>query len=223
MKLLERITVLLVSTWLLGCHTGIAATLYTEPLGASAQYPAALASWQYVGIRFELDQPAQLTALHAEMGDSPSSFFAALVQLPSVTSLPQGNPFAQGEVLYSTIFNLDWDFMKLWDIPFTVSVDPGAYAIIFGAGQFGSSGYISAVAGTYNSVPASTGFVWVPDSPAPLAPWHDTPSITFNVSVEGTLVPEPSSVTFVFVGLLTLRVWRMIPRKVLRLPMTADT
>jgi hypothetical protein len=76
--------------------------------------------------------------LHTVMGESPSSFFAALVSLPSISSLPQGHPFADGEVVYSTVFDLSWDYLAPRDLPFDVTINPGAYAIIFGAGRFGS-------------------------------------------------------------------------------------
>jgi len=136
---------------LLMCATGAADTLFTEPHGAAYQYPSALASWQFLGIRFELNQPAQLTSLHTVLGDSPSSFFAALVSLPSVTSLPQGGPLRR--VKYCT---RQCSILAGMSCPLifrsTVSVGPGAYAIVFGGGLFGSSAYISAVAETYNSV-----------------------------------------------------------------------
>lgn len=112
--------------------------IYQEPLGATNLYPVAVATWQYVGVKFQVDQPIHISSLHGVMGDSPSSFFAALVSLPSISSLPQGHPFADGEVLYSTVFNLSWDYLAPRDIPFDVTIDPGAYAIIFGAGLFGS-------------------------------------------------------------------------------------
>jgi len=182
----------------------LADALYEEPLGASAPYPAAMASWQYVGVRFMLDQPCQITNLHTELGDSTSSFFAALISLPTVTSLPQGEPFAAGEVMHSEIFSLAWYGLQPMDIPFAVTVDPGAYAIVFGGGQFGSTANMAGVVGTYNSLPDSTGFVWIPDSPSPLAPWHDTQGLTFNVSVEGEVVPEPSRVKLCLVGIATL-------------------
>ena len=214
---MRRPFVYLASSWLLMCATGAADTLYTEPHGAAYQYPSALASWQFLGIRFELNQPAQLTSLHTVLGDSPSSFFAALVSLPSVTSLPQGGPFAPGEVLYSTVFNLSWDVVPI-DIPFNVSVGPGAYAIVFGGGLFGSSAYISAVAETYNSVASSTGFVWVPDSPPPYTPWHNTPLVSWDVTVKGTLIPEPSGVAFAAVGTAALVISRRRRQSVMQSP-----
>jgi hypothetical protein len=184
--------IILISLLLSTTHVTIAETLYSEPHGVRAQFPAALASWQYVGVRFELDQPFQITALHTELGDSPSSFFAALVRLPTVVSFPQGDPFAAGEVVHSEVFNLTWDFLQPLDIPFSVTAAAGAYAVVFGGGQFGSTAYISGVAGAYNTVANSTGFVWIRDDLNPEAPWHDTPNMTYDVRVEGTVVPEPT-------------------------------
>jgi hypothetical protein len=168
--------------------------IYQEPLGSSNSYPAAVATWQYVGVKFQVAQPVEITSLHGVMGDSPSSFFAALVPLSSISSLPQGNPFAAGEVMYSTVFNLSWDYLTPRDIPFDVTIDPGAYAIIFGAGQFGSPSYgLAGVISTYSKVPNSTGFAWDPD----FAPnWHDT-GLTWDVSVYGQVVPEPSFIVLI--------------------------
>lgn len=166
---------------------------YQEPLGPPSPYPSAVATWQYVGVRFQVQQPVQITSLHTVMGDSPSSFFAALISLPSVTSLPQGSPFAAGEVVYSTVFDLSWDFLAPRDIPFNVTLNPGAYAIVLGAGQFGSTGSVSGVISTYSTVPESTGFAWVPEAtPA----WHET-GVTWDVSVHGAVVPEPTFIMLI--------------------------
>jgi hypothetical protein len=179
--------------------------LYQEPHGEPDSYPAAVADWQYVGVRFQVDQPVQITSLYTEMGDSPSSFFAALVSLPTVTSLPQGNPFGGGEVMYTTVFDLTWDYPAPRDIPFNVTLDPGAYAIVFGGGLFGSSGYISGAISTYQAVPGSSGFAWVADSPPALDPWHETAS-TWAVSVQGIPIPEPSPAGLIGCGCLVLAV-----------------
>jgi hypothetical protein len=186
--------------------------LYQEPCGAADSYPTAVADWQYVGIRFQVDQPVEITSLHTEMGDSPSSFFAALVPLPTVTSLPQGNPFGSGEVIHSTVFDLTWDYPVPRDIPFNVTINPGTYAIIFGGGLFGSSGYISGAISAYQAVPGSSGFVWVPDSPPGLGPWHDTTS-TWAVAIQGVPIPEPGLIGVVVCGCLILGAGRRWLRK----------
>ena len=168
--------------------------IYQEPLGTSNQYPSAVATWQYVGVKFQVDQPTHIDSLHAVMGDSPSSFFAAIVSLPSISSLPQGRPFAAGEVLYSTVFNLSWDYLTPRDIPFDVTIDPGAYAIILGAGLFGSPSYgIAGVISAYNKVPNSTGFDWVPD----FGPTWNNTGLTWDVSVYGQVVPEPPCIVLI--------------------------
>jgi hypothetical protein len=176
-----------------------ATNVYQEPLGAHYQYQLAVAAWQYVGVRFEVTQPTHLTALHTVLGDSPSTFFAALVPLPGVTSLPQGAPFNAGEVTFSTVFQSTWDFLLPRDIPFDVTIGPGAYGLVLGGGQFGSSGYLPGVVDTYELAPQSTAFAWVPDSPPGLPPWHDI-GYTFPLAVEGTAVPEPGLVGVLAMG-----------------------
>lgn len=46
------------------------------------------------------------------------------------------------------------------DIPFEVSIDPGNYAIVLGAGSFGSSGPIDGLLHVYEKTADSTGFGW---------------------------------------------------------------
>lgn len=191
--------VLLSSVWLLLTNIGVAQVIYTEPHGAALQFPAGIATWQFVGIRFQVDQSTELTAVHSEMGGTASSFFAALVALPFVTSFPQGNPLTEDEVLYTTTFNLTSPLAPV-DIPFNFTVEPGAYALVFGQGLFGSAGSSGVVARS-ESVPGSTGMAWQSDSGLP---WHDTTGATFNVSIGGVAVPEAASGSLLVAAILAV-------------------
>jgi hypothetical protein len=166
---------------------------HQEPIGDQYSNPGAVVSyWQFVGVRFQLDEPVQITSVQAEIGYSSSTFFAALIPLATMDGLPQGSPFETNEVLYSKLFD-----STAPSIPFDVTVGPGIYGLVFGAGLFGSGNSIGAM-DLYQRVPGSTGFVWTTDGPPGTVPWHDS-GLTFNVSIEGVVVPEPS-----FTGVLSL-------------------
>jgi hypothetical protein len=194
----------------------LAGSLYSEPLGEPKQYQSVVASWQFVGVRFQFDQPSQIASIHTELGNTSSSWslFAALIRLPTVTSLPQGNPFASGEVLHSEVFSLAGGNLQPVNLPFSLTVAPGAYAIVLGEEQFGSPASHTGMVGSYESTPGSTGFVWIsPDFfQGPLDPWHDVNTLggTFNFIVEGVAVPEPSSFGLFCMGTLALL---RLPRK----------
>ena len=187
----------------------LAGTLYDEPRGPSLQYQPALGSFTYLGIRFALDQPSQITTLHTELalvGDGSSSFFAALVRLPTVTSLPRGNPFIAEEIVHSEIFDLAGDSLHPVSIPFPVTVGPGAYAVVLGAGLFGSTESVG-FAGYYEPMPDSSALTWSSFRPdPPYTPWADNAVGTFRMTVEGVAVPEPSPFAFCL-GSLALFGW----------------
>ena len=190
---------------LLFAPTLVADTLYDEPHGERLDGLPALVSWQYFGVRFALSQPSQITTLHSEfalLSEGTSSFFAALIRLPTDTSLPQGNPFTPEEVVHTENFDLTGTSLHPVSIPFDVFVDPGAYAVIFGAGLFGSPEGIAGTAGSYASVPDSSGLLWTPFRPTPpFDPWQSLSDSTYTVTIEGAVVPEPSTIVMLLLGL----------------------
>lgn len=190
---------------LLIAQTLVADTLYEEPHGERLDAQPALGSSQFLGVRFELSQPSQITGLHSEfalVGQGTSSFFAALIRLPSGSSLPEGNPFTAQEVVHAELFDVTGASLQPVSIPFDVLVDPGAYAVIFGAGLFGSPEDIAGTAGNYTSVPDSSGLTWTPSRPTlPFDPWQSLPDSTYTVTIEGTVIPEPSTIAMLLLGL----------------------
>jgi len=189
-----------------------AAVVYQEPRGIQFSIPGAhVTSNQYVGVRFSLSQPTELTALRARFASTSGSFFAALVGLPSINSLPQGNPFNPGEVIYSTEFNRPTLSMAdngsenreglgilptPLNIPVSVTLGPGVYGLIFG-GNTGTGDMVS-----YNTVPGSTSLLWTRLT-FPMG-WQDDLPITWDISIEGTVVPEPGTYVLFITGAIAI-------------------
>src|SRR4051794_21802605 len=66
---------------------------------------------QFIGARFQFSSPVDVSSISGRFGNLNGSYFAALVPLSSLSSLPHGNPpagipFNAGEVLsYRTFTN----------------------------------------------------------------------------------------------------------------------
>jgi hypothetical protein len=184
----------------------MAATLHEQPHGPPLPPPAIgieVGGGQTVGVRFSLDQPAHITALNTIIGDSPNSFYAALVPLDSMTGLPAGSPLLDGEVIHSEVFNTSWDMVQT-TIPFDVTVGAGAYALLLGSDLFGARAYVSGTAAVYQSIQGNDGLDYTADAIAPWMGWHETPGMTIGVTIEGTVIPEPWPIRFVVFGPLVL-------------------
>ncbi|MBX3427406.1 MAG: hypothetical protein KF688_17135 [Pirellulales bacterium] len=65
--------------------------------------------------------------------------FAAIVRLESVTALPPEPPFATSAVVGSALVAAAYPSEETF-APLSASLTPGAYALVFGAGQFGPAG-----------------------------------------------------------------------------------
>lgn len=200
--------VLLAAQGVLGNTMLSAAVVYQEPhgdrVGASG---ARVLPYQYIGVRFNLAEPTQLTSIHTEfesLGEN-GSFFAALISLPSVNSLPQGSPFNPGDVIYSTRFSLSYVPAHPFEIPFPVTLNPGAYGLLFGGNTVIEGRILN-----YDQVAESSSFMWN-TGPLPTG-WVDVPEgPTWNVSLQGVVVPEPSTyvlLTIAVVALFMQRRWR---------------
>ena len=194
---------LLVAQAGLGNASLSAAVVYQEPYGGPVGVSGArLLPYQYLGVRFSLTEPTQLTSIHSEFGalGENGTYFAALISLPSVNSLPQGSPFNLGDVLYSTQFTLSFGPSRPLEIPFPVTLNAGAYGLIFG-GNTAIEGYIR----NYQQVAGSSSFRWS-TGPWPTG-WFDEPEgPTWNLSLEGVVVPEPSAYVLLTIAMVALLV-----------------
>jgi hypothetical protein len=184
----------------------------SNPIGAPSGFVPAIGTSQFLGARFLITAPETLVSVGGEFQNMSGSLFAALVPLSSMTSLPVGNPsagipFNPGEVMASEAFNVDLGLTpQVVTVPFSANLSPGVYGIVFGTGMFGATGYY-AQPGAPPGMPAhyriagSSSFFW---STEPYR-WMDTHYFTdeeLNIMI--TLVPEPSAMAVMALGLLAL-------------------
>ena len=93
---------------------------------------------QFYGVRFEVTEPIQVTAVGAHIAGNPnavSPLFAAIVGLSSATGMPVGSPLNTplgSATFYAPVGSADLR------IPLPLSLSTGYYGLIFGDGLFGS-------------------------------------------------------------------------------------
>jgi hypothetical protein len=97
---------------------------------------------QYVGWRFETNRTLVVDRIGGHLlsfPDEPGEIFAALVRLQSINSVPTGAPFTPQEVVAITTFRPPFPSAEVFT-PFSATLAPGSYALVFGTGLFGATG-----------------------------------------------------------------------------------
>jgi hypothetical protein len=117
--------------------------LQSAVLGATGQVSgSSVTPFQYVGWRFEITTPLDVDHIGGHLeGDpyTPGPLFAALVRLDSIMSLPHGAPFTDDELLTTTTVLPSFPSDEV-TVPMTAALQPGSYALVFGAGMYGATG-----------------------------------------------------------------------------------
>lgn len=159
---------------------------------------------QFLGARFDFSTPVDVVSVAGQFGNLYGSYFAALVPLNSLTSLPVGNPsagvpFNAGEVLSYRTFSTIFSDIETVTVPFSIHLEAGAYGVVFGSGLYGTGSTQSGYMPAYATVPGSTGFFWGNN------PWRwQDLNNSGQPQIEITTVPEPSISSLFLVTLLTL-------------------
>ena len=109
----------------------------TSTLGLTGEMGGwALFSNQYLGARFFVEDTTEVTSIGGHVfGDG--RMFGVVVQLDGPHALPIGEPFDDAEVVQAITFvppRPSADFL----VPFSATLEPGHYGLIFGYGQFGA-------------------------------------------------------------------------------------
>jgi hypothetical protein len=167
----------------------VAAVIYeSATLGPIGQFGGTgVFSDQFVGARFEITAPTTVTAIGGHLYGSYDSIFGAIIALDSMDALPQGFPFAGGEVLASTAFTPDSPSTD-YRTPLSVTLAPGTYALVFGTGQFGATGE-GMMPSNNTDLPGASYFWWNGST------WQDGGFSSARFVVEGdSAVPEPTTV-----------------------------
>ncbi len=182
------------------------------------------------GVRFELLERTQVTRIGGHFIQSPISqtetIFGAVVALEHGTDFPDSTDLSTPDVLGSTSILLP---SLSNNVAGSLSLDlkPGWYALVYGSGLFGTEGSGVALGGSSSEANSSyfigalTIILGNPvdqaDQPIQLDFWRTSPSSFSNQRffVEGTAVPEPSSMTVLtFSVVLTMafrRAWSNWP------------
>jgi len=182
-------------------------------LGPRTDSGSLINSQQMLGTRFHLDNAVELQRIGGAISFSSGTIFGAIFQLSSPTAFPSGNPFDTAP-LAVTVFDvgypLDWDIR----VPLDATLAPGDYALMFGSGLYGATGWATATTSNID-VPGSS-CIWWDGWYAPTSAWFNWDQ-GFNgpvrFVVEGTVIPEPGFLAVCAVGAALVLITRGASRK----------
>lgn len=173
-----RIPVLLVVCAVVGSPILTADIIYESATFAGSESGGAvLGQVQFVGARFTISSPVQITAIGGDIGEGdigefrPGGLFGAIVSLSGPNALPSCNPF-DSTTIASVVFDAPYPSEDI-SIALSVTLEPGSYGLIFGGGEFGSSG--TGFIGTGDpALPGANGFAWNLQSAYQQVAWTDS-------------------------------------------------
>ena len=144
---------------------------------------------QIYGAAFAIPHTVQVEAIGGFFFGVPApnndDLFGAIIRLPSIDGLPSGDPLNFSEVMAHAVFHVDRGLAHEVIVPLAVTLQPGAYAVVFGNGLFGTEG----AAGAPSAGPGLNAryLVWNTSIPG----WRSDEG-NYRFFVLGS-VPEPSA------------------------------
>lgn len=160
---------------------------------------------QYLAARFTLDAPAHVQEIGGYIGGSTDEhvLFGAIIALTSPSALPTGAPFDPGEVIASTTFAPGYDPdppYREYVAPLAVDLAAGAYALVFGAGRFGSPVSDGGGMGGLNGdIPGSADYFFWDGTQ-----WKEDGFSGARFLVFGEPIPEPSALSLLIAPLIVV-------------------
>lgn len=157
---------------------------------------------QFLGTRFSLSSSTTLTGVGGQVcgASAADDFFAAIVSLSGPGALPSFDPLDVVDNALASATFTPGDSGADTTIPFSITLGPGDYALIFGSGLL-----------------STTGFGWMPDTNTELPEasyfssdqsvptWYDDNFSGARFFVTGDVatspVPEPGTVALAMLGL----------------------
>jgi hypothetical protein len=206
-----------------GNATGSSVIYESATFGGGGQGGIVLSEYQYVGTRFTIDSPVQVTAVGGDILEfQPGGLFGLLLSLSGPNALPSGTPF-DDTTIAMVVFDAPLPSQDL-SVPLTPIINPGTYGLVFGSGQFGATGSGAMNTGGLNAgplaLPGANSFVWNQQYvPGPFAwvggtdPLPQTPFPRFVVYGDFVAVPEPVPVILVGSGLIVALLGKCMPRR----------
>jgi hypothetical protein len=208
------------SLWLVPAPTGAWADIILETalLGADPQPAAGVAGSQWIGARFSLDTETIIDAIGANI-QGVNMIFGAIVPIDGPGGLPSMPPndiesYALGHVVFEV-----QQAVSDVTVPLPLVLGPGDYGVVFGVGEFGSSGGANLTDG---NIPTSQASFFAANTIAPDDGWVEGDFLPQDLRIFVTgrrVVPEPSTLGLLAcgAGLIGLVLHRRLRARELRL------
>jgi hypothetical protein len=142
-----------------------------------------------IGAVFTIEKATQITAIGAQFGGFPSgAIFGAILPVASPTSFPAGSSDDLAAIsLAHVVFSVPQATAIDLSEPLAVTLAPGSYAVVFGSGQFGATGF--AGLGSENDPVGSPTLIRSFFS----TDWDSFDDTGVRLVVQGFAVPEPAT------------------------------
>lgn len=157
---------------------------------------------QFLGARFSLGSTTTLTGVGGQVVGSSTAddFFAAILPLTGFGALPAFNPLDSiGNALASANF-VPGDSGAEVSIPFSVTLGPGEYALVFGGGLLGTTGF-GWMPDSGTDLPGASYFSATGDIAGGTGGWSDGGFANTRFFVTASPIPEPSAAMLMILGL----------------------
>jgi hypothetical protein len=181
--------------------------------GSSISGPVDTSAGQFLGVRFHLTDTVAVDHIGGHIS-SEGSLFGAIVPLNNLSALPGSDPMSFVPLAQTTFTatTLSSDI----HVPLSVILSPGDYALIFGSQRFGATGFGS-MANDNVDTPAAN---YIQGTATPSGGfWENSGIQGVRFVITGTVVPEPSAIALLGVGmagLISYRCGRRYPPAELR-------
>jgi hypothetical protein len=176
--------------------------------GSSEGYT--VASFQFVGARFHVDQLTTVDHIDGVLGNfnfgDTNKIFGAIVAIGSGgDGFPASSPGAFAP-LAETTFGLPYLTSDI-SVPLSETLPAGDYALVFGSGLFGATATASLSTLNTDTAQASFFFGQIESIGSPGFWQDDSAAENMRFTVNGAAVPEPSGVMLAALGFGGLIVW----------------
>ncbi len=167
----------------------------------------------FSGVRFHVNSPAEVENVggHFVAFEPGNSLFAAIVSLDEETDFPNSFELLSSDVLGITLIDLPQQSAEVFG-ELSLQLSPGWYALVFGSELFGATGGGGAVLngqdiGMPSYITASENI--------PGIRWKEHSSNFRNMRfvVNGFQIPEPTSLSLVFVAIVSVFLFPRIRRE----------
>ncbi len=193
-----RLNPLLPAVWLALIALLRAEISFVNPTGVPLASSEIVAPFQFLGSRFVVTSPLHVSSIEVTIASANNRYlFVAIVALPQANALPipsaESGLQKSADIRFTTLFNPGEikNVAKPISIPVSTHLSAGAYAVVIGAGLFGSPGGDfpdgpMAALQTYALVPGSDKITWGESI------WHGTGYGEDSVRIALTGTSSPS-------------------------------